>query len=94
MRLSAHEIQTVRQVLYEVDPDGHIYLFGSRADDEKKGGDIDLFFEASKVLDFKLKLALEQRLSDECDTSVDLLVKNQGQEETAIFVIARKGVLL
>ncbi len=94
MRLSVREIETVRGVLHEADPQGHIYLFGSRADDAKKGGDIDLFFEASTVLDLKRKLALEYRLSAGCDTKVDLLVKNPGQEENAIFAIARRGVLL
>jgi predicted nucleotidyltransferase len=94
MRLSAREIQTVRGVLHEVDPLGRIYLFGSRADDAKKGGDIDLFFEVSTRLDLKRKLALEYQLSAECDTRVDLLVKNPGQEENAIFSIARRGILL
>jgi predicted nucleotidyltransferase len=94
MRLSARENETVCRLLNEVDPQGHIYLFGSRTDDKKKGGDIDLFFETSTTLDLKRKLALEYRLSAECDTKVDLLVKNPGQEENAIFAIARRGVLL
>jgi hypothetical protein len=44
MRLSAQEHETISRVLKETDPQGRIYLFGSRTDDEKKGGDIDLFF--------------------------------------------------
>ena len=94
MRLSVQEIETVRGALHEAGPHGHIYLFGSRADDAKKGGDIDLFLEASIVLDLKCKLALEYRWSAECDTKVDLLVRNPGQEENAIFAIACRGVLL
>ena len=94
MRLSVREIETVRRMLHEVDPHGRIYFFGSRADDAQKGGDIDLFLDASTELGLKRKLALEYRLTSECDTKVDLLVKNPGQEESAIFAIARKGVLL
>lgn len=94
MRLSVREKEAVRKVLHEVDPCGRIYLFGSRVDDSKKGGDIDLFFEVSTTLNLKFKLALEYRLSAECDTKVDLLVKNPGQEENSIFEIARRGVLL
>lgn len=95
MRLSGSEIQAVRRVLHEADPYGRIYLFGSRADDAKKGGDIDLYFESSTAfLDLKRKLALEYRLSVECDTKVDLLVKNPGQKDNAIFQIARRGVPL
>ncbi|MEQ1527276.1 MAG: nucleotidyltransferase domain-containing protein [Gallionella sp.] len=94
MRLSSSEVAAVRRVLHEIDPHGRIYLFGSRADDAKKGGDIDLFLETSIALDLKRKLALEYRLSADCDTRVDLLVKNPGQDEQAIFAIARRGIPL
>lgn len=94
MRLSSRQIQAVRQVLYGVDPDRRIYLFGSRVDDSKKGGDIDVFFEASMLLNLKTRLALEYQLAALCETKVDLLVKNPGQEEKVIFDIARKGVPL
>jgi len=94
MRLSVQENEAIHRLLNQVDPEGRIYLFGSRADDAKKGGDIDLFFESSTTLDLKHRLALEYRLSVECATKVDLLVKNQGQEENPIFKIARQGILL
>ena len=94
MRLSALENEIVHRVLHKADPYGRIYLFGSRTDDAKKGGDIDLFFETTTALDLKGKLLLEYRLSSECNTKVDLLVKNPGQKESPIFEIARKGVLL
>lgn len=94
MRLSSQENKTIRRILNKADPHGRIYLFGSRVDDAKKGGDIDLFFESSMTLGLKLRLALEYQLSAECDTKVDLLVKNHGQDEIPIFEIARKGILL
>ncbi len=94
MRLSAREIQAVRKVLHKADAKGSIYLFGSRVNDDKKGGDIDLFFEASTQLDLKTKLFLEYQLATLCGTKVDLLVKNPSQENKAIFDIARQGVPL
>jgi hypothetical protein len=45
-------------------------------------------------LNLKQTLTLEYLLSATCDTKVDLLVKNPGQEEQPIFMIARKGILL
>lgn len=33
-----------------------IYLFGSRVDDDKKGGDIDLYIEASIPVEMESKL--------------------------------------
>ena len=94
MRLSVAENKAVCHLLKSADPNGRIYLFGSRTDDTKRGGDIDLFFETSTILDLKQTLTLEYLLSATCDTKVDLLVKNPGQEELPIFRIARKGILL
>jgi len=94
MRLRPQETQAIRQVLLNADPQGRIFLFGSRMNDEKKGGDIDVFFEASKNLELKTKLTLEYQLTTLCETKVDLLIKNPEQEEKAIFGIARKGIPL
>ena len=94
MRLSIQENKAVCSLLKNQDPNGRIYLFGSRVDDNKKGGDIDLFFETSVPLNLKQQLTLEYRLSVECDTKVDLLVKTPDQEEQPIFMIARNGILL
>ncbi|MDH4199610.1 MAG: nucleotidyltransferase domain-containing protein [Spirochaetia bacterium] len=91
MRLTEHEIQVVRSVLHGADPSGKIYLYGSRTDDLKRGGDIDIFFEPSRQLDIKTRLNLEYRLSRLCDTKVDLMVKNPEQGNEVIFDIARKG---
>ena len=44
MRLSKKEIQVILRVAKEIYGEGvEIYLFGSRINDEKKGGDIDLY---------------------------------------------------
>lgn len=94
MRLLPKETQAIRQVLLNADPQGRIYLFGSRMSDEKKGGDIDVFFESSKNLELRTKLELEYQLTTLCETKVDLLVKTPEQEEKAIFGIARKGISL
>jgi len=94
MRLSKREIEVVREVLTSVDPKGKIYIFGSRADDNRKGGDIDLYFEPSKEIDYKTSLTLEYRISSLCDTKVDLLIKNPEQKNKAIFEIARQGIPL
>lgn len=42
MRLSVKYQQTIKKYFNEFF-DGEIYLFGSRVDDTKKGGDIDLY---------------------------------------------------
>lgn len=47
MRLTTFEVQSITETFKEVFGDGKIYLFGSRVDDLKKGGDIDLFLDVS-----------------------------------------------
>lgn len=49
MRLSDIEVNAIKQVVEDIDKDAHIYLFGSRTDDDKKGGDIDLLILSHKL---------------------------------------------
>ncbi len=43
MRLSASEVEVMREVFRKTFGHGSLYLFGSRTDDTKRGGDIDLY---------------------------------------------------
>ena len=74
LRLSEAELSAIRHVVYQADPDARIWLFGSRADDNAKGGDIDLLI-LSKTLSLKdkrqLKLALYQCIGEQ---KIDLVI--------------------
>jgi uncharacterized protein len=84
MRISSFERQAIRTVFERVSPsDSKIYLFGSRTNDKKKGGDIDLLLVFSsndiknsfKRLDFLVeikKLIGERRIDLTISTSVEL----------------------
>jgi predicted nucleotidyltransferase len=94
MRLSPDQISKIKTAIGEVDPNGAIYLFGSRVDDSVKGGDIDLFVESSYLIPFSKKLSLEWEISCLCDSDVDLLFKSPDAEEMPIHRIAKNGVKL
>ena len=57
MRLNQQYISVIKQSFQDVFQNGEVYLFGSRVDDSKKGGDIDLYLIVSqKVNLFRKKL--------------------------------------
>lgn len=94
VRLSQEEREVIVSLLRAEDPDGQVFVFGSRADLDKRGGDIDIFFQTDKKLTLKKRLFLEYRLRTKCDTKIDLLVKSADERNQPIYDIARKGVLL
>lgn len=94
MRLNPVELNTIRTTLRAVDANAGVYLYGSRADDNRRGGDIDLFLDATKSVDLKTALTLQYRLTTTLDTNVDLLIKSPAQSDLPIHQIARKGIRL
>jgi len=58
MRLSKYYIDVINSKFKHIFTSGEIYLFGSRVDDTKKGGDIDLYLvldEHSNLFRKKIK---------------------------------------
>ena len=63
MRLTSTQYQAIKKYFHEIFGEGEIYLFGSRVDDSRRGGDIDLYIRTKnlqnlvhKKLDFLTKL--------------------------------------
>lgn len=46
MRLNSEVINVIQDAFLRVFENGELYLFGSRVDDNRKGGDIDLYVVA------------------------------------------------
>ncbi len=72
-----------------------IWLFGSRADDHARGGDVDLYVEAEmlpragRALEKLDAVVALERIFD--DQSVDLIVRYSGDPEQPIHRIARSS---
>ena len=81
MRLSKSEINIIKNVACEVWGDQTmIYLFGSRTDDSKKGGDIDLFVDLEAEQEPKKIMLQKAEFLGKLDfllgeQKIDLLVK-------------------
>ena len=90
MRLTKEEIQAIKTTFKEVFVDGDIYLFGSRVDDSKKGGDIDLYISTpqkkdlvSKKIEFLVKLKQkigEQKIDVVLDYNNNFLIDKKAKE--------------
>ncbi|MHC4873699.1 MAG: nucleotidyltransferase domain-containing protein [Planctomycetota bacterium] len=73
-----------------------LFLFGSRVDDNKKGGDIDLFLDSPVDIDRQAQISfLKDIFINVTQRKVDLVVKTPAKKNTAIFENAgNEGVLL
>lgn len=60
MRLKEIEIEAIKTAVKKYDENAEIYLFGSRTDDTKKGGDIDILIISEKLKNKEIrKIRLE-----------------------------------
>ncbi|MEJ2632433.1 MAG: nucleotidyltransferase domain-containing protein [Acidihalobacter sp.] len=97
MRLSEREQQAIREIVRREDPSAEIYLFGSRLNDDRKGGDIDLYLEIGvdqELLGLKTRIlsSLWERLGPQ---KIDLLIHRRQTPHTAFETeIQRSGRLL
>jgi len=93
MRLTEHEKNTIIEVVKTVDPDAKVWLFGSRADDNKKGGDIDIGILSSKI-DVMGEIEIRQKTCDKIgEQKIDIVVSKNGKEAFFNFIVT-KGILL
>ncbi len=98
MRLSPHEIAAIKAAAaHAFGPDAVVRLFGSRVDDARRGGDIDLHIEAGELAD---EWAARQRFEDNLfarieEQRVDVAVRCRSDAPFGIDLIAmRDGVVL
>jgi len=91
MRLNNKEIDTIKDVIYHHLTDAQIYLFGSRVDEDKKGGDIDLFIVSDKK-SYDMKVKIKAKLHSLLNKPVDIVWHSDFDRE--IEKEALKGVKL
>lgn len=96
MRLTDAEIGTIKTTIREYVPDATITLFGSRVDDTRRGGDIDLCVETTRNLGLKDELFLLTALEKAgISRHIDLILKTPKRPHQAIYETIRKeGIAL
>lgn len=99
MRLTPDQEQVIKSTVDRVlEAESRVWLFGSRVDDELRGGDIDLLIETEAAFPNRAKMlcriygALIYALGDR---KLDVLLKDARTRDAPIFNIAKRtGVLL
>ena len=96
VRLQSSQQEAIKQLASELFENAKVFVFGSRTDMSKKGGDIDIYIQTTKKdALLKAKLAFlrefEKRFGEQ---KVDLLVDNGSKHKTIYEIAQKEGVLL
>jgi predicted nucleotidyltransferase len=103
MRMTARQLERVRAATARhFGPDARLWLFGSRVDDSRRGGDYDLYLEvgpldARTLVDAKLAMLAELHATPEFeDERIDLVVRrlDSGPEQPIHRCARTQGVPL
>jgi predicted nucleotidyltransferase len=93
MRISKDEVLSIRKAIQTRDPSATVSLFGSMADDQARGGDIDLLIRSNH-------LTLSDRLDIACELEdalglrkIDLVIDN-GRPNAFVRTIEAQAVTL
>ncbi|KAF0238180.1 MAG: DNA polymerase subunit [Prolixibacteraceae bacterium] len=89
MRLTQFQIATINKLAKKhFGHDISVYLFGSRTDDRKKGGDIDLFInhsdEESLTMEAKIRFLAELK-AEIGDRKIDVVFDNDNTRQKKNF---------
>ncbi len=80
MRLRELEKKSIVKAIKAFDQEAKIYLFGSRVDDNRRGGDIDLLIVTDK-LTFDDKLSIKKKIFCEIeDQKIDIIISRNESE--------------
>ena len=93
MRISGHERQVLVGAVCKRDPSAKVWLFGSRTDDTKKGGDIDIAVLSPRISRID-KMGIRRDITDTLgEQKIDIVVSADGN--SPFFCVAmEKGVRL
>jgi len=94
MRLSNEEQRAIVSVVASYDPAAEVYLFGSRVDDAKRGGDIDLLIYSGRI-DRSVRRAIRRAILDRIgDQKLDIVTAPDPGAVTEPFVrLARQNAV-
>lgn len=99
MRLSPYELESIKSsFLNNFGENDHLWLFGSRVDDSKRGGDIDLCIELAEedsTKAFYAKLNFLYELTEKIgDQKIDVVLRLPGSNLLIHQIVRKTGIQL
>ncbi len=94
MRLKSEEINLLKNTLSKLSHEAKLYLFGSRVDDNKKGGDIDLLVVSKDLKKRDLRTLRIEFCKNFGDQKIDILLDDGSFKQTFHKLIFQKAVQL
>jgi predicted nucleotidyltransferase len=97
MRLSQNQISAILKTKELFFPEAKIYLFGSRVDDTRSGGDIDLYILSETSISEGVKKRIDFLVMLKSligDQKIDVVLAEQSQNRLIDRIARQEGVLL
>jgi len=98
MRITEQQHQTIKQIVFNLVGDTQIILFGSRVDDTKKGGDVDLLITLQQPVKHPAQLSAKinvQLMRIFQGRKIDILLSAPNLKKFPIHTIAQQqGIIL
>lgn len=90
MRLSQSQLATITQTTTDVaGPLARVSIFGSRLDDSRVGGDVDLLIESKPAIGLLARAKIKWLLEQELNLPVDVVAADLDDIQTPFVAIAR-----
>ena len=94
MRLSRSEIDVLKSTLSSLSSNAKLYLFGSRVDDTRKGGDIDLLIIDKNLTQKDLRRLRIDFFQHFGEQKIDIVLDNGELKSPFVKHIFQKAILL
>jgi uncharacterized protein len=94
VRLHKKQIEVLKNKLNALSSDAKLYLFGSRVDDTKKGGDIDLLIVSDELTKRDLRVLRVDFFKHFGEQKLDIILDNGEFKNPFTRHILQKAVLL
>jgi predicted nucleotidyltransferase len=95
MRISDEQTNFLKNEILTIVPEAVVYLFGSRVDDRKKGGDIDIMILSNKKLNWKEKSGIKWEFFDKYgEQKLDIISSTFNESDPFKELVIQEGIRL